>query len=636
MEGYLRFPGDDPSRSRSGSGKVGDVPSYAGTPVSPADVRAERERRLRALVAQRHFGPRYDIDVAAWSRDFLDVHLWSKQVEVARSLVENRYTAVPACHDSGKSFFAAVAGCWWSTNHKEEETFLTSTAPTAPQVSAILWREIAALHSRGKLPGRITMGVIPEWKIGNRLIGFGRKPSDYDQSAFQGIHARFPVIIVDEAGGIPKQLWDAVDALATNENARVLAIGNPDDATSHFATICQPNSGWHVIPIDGLATPGMTEERLRAYPQLYQYFIDNEIPFVEEEVPDYLYEVLLSPGWVAERLHRWGPKSALWIAKVRGKFPPTGSEGIIPLAWVQAAINRWQNRFGVKADTDAGLVPETTTESAGPGESPPEGVPARYVPEESRAPAPFADPYYIPGRRVYAVDVARTGNDETALATRQGPVVFDVDEIGYQDTMETVNHVVPLLLHPQSLAIVDVIGVGAGVVDRLRELGQNVTPFNASERTDMRDRTGEFRFLNVRAAAWWNLRDMLDPSAFKSGAAEIELPPDEGLIEDLTVPTYKHLAGGIIRLQEKDEIRKRLGRSPDKGDAVVMAFWTTMPDISSSLIVEANWNTPVETPLKEFSAPWHVSERFEDFVPSHKTVEEDPFGDVDEWLGVLR
>lgn len=608
--------------------------------MSAAERSAERERHLRQLVAQRYFGPRYDIDPAAWARDFLGVHLWSKQVEVAKSLVDNRYTAVPACHDSGKSFFAAVAGCWWTSTHKEEETFLTSTAPTAPQVSAILWREIANLHSKGGLAGRITMGMIPEWKIGNRLVGFGRKPSDYDQSAFQGIHARYPVIIVDEAGGIPKQLWDAVDALATNENARVLAIGNPDDSTAHFATICQPGSGWNVIPIDGLTTPGMTEERLRKYPDLYRYFVENGIPFSEEEVPDYLYEVLLSPNWVEERLKRWGPKSALWIAKVRGQFPPTGSEGIIPLAWVQAAVNRWQNRFGTKqleAET-TDQVPSTTTESAvAPS---PEGTvhpsTAGHARGSSRGPVPFSDPFYIPGRRVYAVDVARTGNDETAIATRQGPVVFDVDEIGYQDTMETVGHIVPLMAHPQSLAIVDVIGVGAGVVDRLRELGHNVTAFNASERTDMRDRTGEFRFLNTRAAAWWNLRDMLDPSAFKSGEAEIELPPDEDLIADLTIPTYRHLAGGIIRLQEKDEIRKRLGRSPDKGDAVVMAFWTSMPDVTGSLIVEADWNTQVETPLKEFSAPWHVSERFGDYVPEHSTVEEDPFGAVDDWLGVSR
>jgi hypothetical protein len=61
------------------------------------------------------------------------------------------------------------------------------------------------------------------------LVAFGRKPADHDQAAFQGIHALNPLIVIDEACGVPKSIFDAVDALATNSNARVLAIRNPDD-----------------------------------------------------------------------------------------------------------------------------------------------------------------------------------------------------------------------------------------------------------------------------------------------------------------------------------------------------------------------------------------------------------------------
>ena len=75
---------------------------------------------------------------------------------------------------------------------------------------------------------------------GKELVAFVRKPADHDQSAFQGIHALRPLILVDEVCGVPKSIFDAVDALATNSNARVLAIGNPDDPASHFAQICTP------------------------------------------------------------------------------------------------------------------------------------------------------------------------------------------------------------------------------------------------------------------------------------------------------------------------------------------------------------------------------------------------------------
>jgi hypothetical protein len=76
---------------------------------------------------------------------------------------------------------------------------------------------------------------------GKELVAFGQKPADHDQSAFQGIHALNPLILVDEACGVPKSIFGAVHALATNSDARVLAVGNPDDPTSHFATICKPS-----------------------------------------------------------------------------------------------------------------------------------------------------------------------------------------------------------------------------------------------------------------------------------------------------------------------------------------------------------------------------------------------------------
>jgi hypothetical protein len=103
------------------------------------------------------------------------------------------------------------------------------------------WRYIGQAHRKGSLSGRITLD--DEWYMGpggKELVAFGQKPADHDQSAFQGIHALNPLILVDEACGVPKSIFGAVDALATNSDARVLAVG-PDDPTSHFATICKPS-----------------------------------------------------------------------------------------------------------------------------------------------------------------------------------------------------------------------------------------------------------------------------------------------------------------------------------------------------------------------------------------------------------
>ena len=146
-----------------------------------------------------------------WVTSTTGEFIWSKQRQIAQSVHDNRYTAVKSCHGSGKSFTAARIAAWWLTTHAPGEAFVVTTAPTYKQVHAVLWREIGRAHRLADLPGRITLE--DEWYIGQELVGFGRKPADYDPSAFQGIHARYVLVIVDEAGGVPKTIFDAVDSL---------------------------------------------------------------------------------------------------------------------------------------------------------------------------------------------------------------------------------------------------------------------------------------------------------------------------------------------------------------------------------------------------------------------------------------
>lgn len=262
---------------------------------------------------------KYQEDPTAWAKDILNLHLWSLQRQIAQSVVHERYTAVPSCHDSGKSFLAALLVAWWISIWPEGEAFAVTTAPTTAQVEAILWREIGRMHKRGNLRGRLTLDA--KWRINDQadgLVAWGRKPGDYDADAFQGIHQRHLLVVLDEANGIPKLLWDAVDSIATNEGSRVLAIGNPDNPASHFATVCKPGSGWNTIRIDGLKTPN----------------------FTKEWVPEDIRPLLLSPTWVKERKKRWGMRSPLYISKVRGRFPDVSDETLISPNLIEAAIER--------------------------------------------------------------------------------------------------------------------------------------------------------------------------------------------------------------------------------------------------------------------------------------------------------
>lgn len=178
------------------------------------------------------------------------------------------------------------------------------------------------------------------------------------------------------------------------------------------------------------------------------------------------------------------------------------------------------------------------------------------------------------------VDVARSGSDDTVLAPRHGVRIEELRRYSLEDTMATTGRVAGVL-RQGGYAVVDVIGLGAGVVDRLREMGMAVVAFNAAEGTPALDSSGELGFVNKRSAAWWNMRELLDPTS----GADLELPPDDLLIGDLTAPKWRVMSGGRIQVESKDEIRKRLGRSTDSGDAVIQAYWRD-PVMESDAMVE--------------------------------------------------
>jgi hypothetical protein len=247
---------------------------------------------------------RYQTDPIGWIQRRLSEHVWSKQAEIMQSLVDHKKTAVKSCHGVGKSHIASRAVTWWVDTNDVDDLFVVTTAPTFPQVRAILWRYIRQAHRKYNLRGRTNQ---VEWMIDDELVAFGRKPADHDAAGFQGIHARKVLVVVDEACGINEQLWYAIDSLTTNEGCRILAIGNPDDPTSHFKKICEPGSGWNTIRISAFDSPNLTGE----------------------PVPARLAEMLISESWVKEKADEWGVDNPVYISKVDGDFPTQDPTAVI-------------------------------------------------------------------------------------------------------------------------------------------------------------------------------------------------------------------------------------------------------------------------------------------------------------------
>lgn len=256
---------------------------------------------------------KYRSDPVGWARDKLNVTLWSKQREIIEAVRDHHDVAVRSCHEIGKSFVAACTVCWWLDVHPPGTAFVLTSAPTGDQVKAILWREINKLHEKGNLKGHTNL---TEWYLGRELVALGRKPNEHNPTAMQGVHARYFLVVLDEASGIPPSLWNASSTLAANEHGRTLAIGNPDIPVGDFFDVNKPDSGWKVIKVGYADTPNFTGEA--------------------DELPREVSEQLIHPRWVEGRRKKWGEQSALFTSKCEGEFPLMGTGWeVIPYGWAQ-------------------------------------------------------------------------------------------------------------------------------------------------------------------------------------------------------------------------------------------------------------------------------------------------------------
>lgn len=168
------------------------------------------------------------------------------------------------------------------------------------------------------------------------------------------------------------------------------------------------------------------------------------------------------------------------------------------------------------------------------------------------------------------VDAARGGDDAMVIAELYGDYV---ELKAYPGEMVPTGQagaglVIKHLAGRKSPVYVDVIGIGASVYDFLK--GNNIAAVgvNFSESSDKRDKSGLLAMRNVRAAAYWGLREALDPITGDG----LALPPDSQLMSDLVAPTWKLTPHGV-QVESKDDIKKRLGRSPDRGDAVAIGLF---------------------------------------------------------------
>lgn len=265
-------------------------------------------RAASVELEQAALNERYKTDIALWAKDKLGYTLWNKQIEIANALLKYKRVAVKSGHGVGKSFVASIIVAWWADTRRDMDSIAVTTAPTQPQLD-IIWEYLRDHKLKAKLWGNISLDN--EWKSDLKVQrAFGRKPSNTNEHAFQGIHRRQGVLaVLDESCGIPETIFTAVSAITTGKYDAALAIGNPDDVNTPFGAIWKTNNeSWHKITINSYDSPNITGE-----------------PFPEEASGG-----LVTLEWIEARKKEWGEDSPRFRSKVLGEFSMDGTNALFP------------------------------------------------------------------------------------------------------------------------------------------------------------------------------------------------------------------------------------------------------------------------------------------------------------------
>jgi phage terminase large subunit len=476
-----------------------------------SELTVEQRREAGAIVA----------DPVRFAERVLGVELWSAEIEMLRSIEENRRTAIKACHGVGKSFALAIATLWWLV--RWEDGMVLTTAPTERTVKTLtIWKEIHTLAARSKIK-------FPEANAGSLWLR-GRKeyPDNFALALtanrpenFQGGHSNHLLIIADEAPGIQSGIWDAIAGSLTGRDVRIVMAGNPTIPTgAFFDAFHHERSMWHCISMSVFDTPNIAPLRLE---QLLAMDQAGGGPLDEVVVP-----YLPSRRWVVEQYMQWWhgeeASSPMWQSRVLGEFPAEASNSLFRLAWLE--------RAGRAAKDD-------------------------------------------PARRLIAgVDVGG-GEAETVCYLCQSTAaekrILSMAAWRKPDTLDDVARFLDPYLKTGRLQTVrvDAIGIGHNFGLYLRKKGFPVEMVNVGmpceNRPERHENNPSERFSNLKAQYYQNLAD-----AFERG--EVAGLTDELTITQLIGVLYEIDSRGRLKIESKAEAAARGVPSPDRAEALMLAL----------------------------------------------------------------
>jgi hypothetical protein len=369
------------------------------------------------------------------------------------------------------------------------------------------------------------------WKLPDRQVEFGAVPILGDEKKYQG--RPHDLKVFDEITSFPEaQFRFLITWLRTTDKGqrcRVICTGNPP-VDSQGEWVIRYWAPWLDKDHHNPAAPG--ELRWFVVLEGKDVEVESGEPFCHEGksirpqsrtfIPSRVQDnpFLMETGYEATLQALPEP---LRSRMLEGDFTAGKDENpfqVIPSAWVTAAQARWSEQ-GKKGPMDS-----------------------------------------------VGQDVARGGRAETVVARRHGAwydKLLCYPGVATPDGPSAAA-VAMSALRDGAPIHVDVIGCGTSPYDHLNQAGVHVVAVNGAGASYGTDKSGKLRFYNLRAELWWKMRESLDPAA----VPPVSLPPGQAIRADLCAPTWS-LRSGKILIESKEDLMARIGRSPDKGDAIVYA-----------------------------------------------------------------
>lgn len=422
-------------------------------------------------------------------------------------------------HTLGKTCLSSIAILWFALTRDGEDWKCPTTAGSWRQLSKYLWPEVHkwARKLRWERVGREPFDPKTElMNLSMRLkTGEAFAVASNDAELIEGVQADFVLYIFDESKAIGERTWDAAEGAFAGGNRfgrerMSLSCSTPGGPRGRFYDIQSHKKGLE----DWDAIAVTREQSIQAG--------------------------RMDEKWCEQRRQQWGEASQVYINRVLGNFAESPEDVIIPLFWIELANERWETWSEARKP---GVMTRIGCDVAGGG-----GAKAN--------------------KTVFAKRYTDVGLPDVTQA------IDNLEVYTISDPMATTGRIVQRIEQYDCEAIVDSVGVGAGVVSRLREQKKSVVGFSAHEKTAVKDKTGR-KYYDKRSAAWYEFAALLDPE----GEEKIALPPDNDLIGELTLPRPVTRSDGRLQVESKEDLKTRMkdldleGRSTDHADAVVMAFF---------------------------------------------------------------